>query len=79
MTGLVLRVAPCPEAPVARACHHHPVRQVRVMFSELEARIALLEAENNLRKNEHMMSHKVKFPPKKKPDTPKTIGDLQIL
>ena len=55
------------------------VTHLEMTIQKLEARIALLEAENNLRKNEHMMSHKVKSPPKKKPDTPKTIGDLQIL
>ena len=55
------------------------VTHLEMTIQKLEARIALLEAENNLRKNEHMMSHKVKSPPKKTPDTPKTIGDLQIL
>lgn len=55
------------------------VTHLEMTIQKLEARIALLEAENNLRKNECMMPHKVKSQPKKKPDTPKTIGDLQIL
>jgi hypothetical protein len=46
-------------------------------LQQQEARIARLEAENNLRKNEKLMARQAKQ--KKKPESPANIGELQIL
>ena len=48
-------------------------------LQKAEARIALLEAENNLRKNERTMMSKAKPKSKPQPEMPKNIEDLQIL
>lgn len=53
--------------------------QLEAALQKAESRIALLEAENNLRKNERMMARKAKPQPKPKPEMPKNIEDLQIL
>lgn len=55
------------------------LQRLEEALQKAESRIALLEAENNLRKNERMMAHKAKPQPKPKPEKPKNIEDLQIL
>jgi len=55
------------------------LQRLEQALQKAEARIALLEAENNLRKNERMMAPKAKPTTKPKPEMPKTIEDLQIL
>ena len=55
------------------------LQQIEQALQKAEARIALLEAENNLRKNERMMAPKAKPKAKPKAEMPKTIEDLQIL
>ena len=55
------------------------IQQMKEALQKAEARIALLEAENNLRKNERLMRPKPQPKSKSKPEMPKTIGDLQIL
>ena len=53
------------------------LQQQTLTIQKLEARIALLEAENNLRKNEKLMAKQAKQP--KKPEPPTNIEGLQIL
>lgn len=55
------------------------LQQMKETLQKADERIALLEAENNLRKNERLMKPKPQPKPKSKPEMPKTIGDLQIL
>ena len=51
--------------------------RMELTIQKLEARIARLEAENNLRKNEKLMARKT--PSAKKPHRPTDLGDLKIL
>ena len=53
------------------------LQQQTLTIQKLEARIALLEAENNLHKNEKLMAKQAKQP--KKPEPPTNIEGLQIL
>ncbi len=71
-------VAPAEENEVDEQLEARVVR-MEMTIQKLEARLALLEAENNLRKNERTMAHKAKPQPKPKPEMPKTIEDLHIL
>ena len=48
-------------------------------IQKLEARITRLEAENNLRKNEKLMTQQAKTKRTPTPDKPTTLGDLDIL
>lgn len=71
-------VAPTEENEVDEQLEARVVR-LEMTIQKLEARLALLEAENNLRKNEQQQARQAK--PKSKPqsDKPTTLGDLQIL
>ena len=51
--------------------------RLEMTIQKLEARIARLEAENNLRKNEKLMERQAKQ--QKKAQQPTNLGDLQIL
>lgn len=55
------------------------IEQMKEILQKAEARITLLEAENNLRKNERMMESKPKPKVKSKAEKPITIEDLHIL
>lgn len=71
-------VAPAEENEVDEQLEARVVR-LEMTIQKLEARLALLEAENNLRKNERTMVPKAKSPAKAKSEMPKTIEDLHIL
>ena len=71
-------VAPAEENEVDEQLEARVVR-LEMTIQKLEARLALLEAENNLRKNERTMAPKAKSPSKAKSEMPKTIEDLHIL
>lgn len=71
-------VAPAEENEVDEQLEARVVR-LEMTIQKLEARLALLEAENNLRKNERTMAPKAKSPAKAKSEMPKTIEDLHIL
>ena len=71
-------VAPAEENEVDEQLEARVVR-LEMAIQKLEARLALLEAENNLRKNERTMVPKAKSPAKAKSEMPKTIEDLHIL
>ena len=71
-------VAPAEEDEVDEQLEARVVR-LEMTIQKLEARLALLEAENNLRKNERTMVPKAKSPSKAKSEMPKTIEDLHIL
>ena len=53
--------------------------RLEMTIQKLEARIALLEAENNLRKNEKRMARKSTAQPSSKPKDAPDLGELQIL
>lgn len=53
------------------------LQKVEAALQQQETRIARLEAENNLRKNEKMLARQAKQ--QKKPEAPANIGELQIL
>jgi hypothetical protein len=53
--------------------------RLEMTIQKLEARITRLEAENNLRKNEKLMTHQAKPKRAPSPDKPTTLGDLNIL
>ena len=53
------------------------IQQQILTIQKLETRVALLEAENNLRKNEKSLVRSAK--PRKKPESPTNIDGLQIL
>ena len=53
--------------------------RLEMTIQKLEARIALLEAENNLRKNEKRMARKITPKPSPKPNDAADLGELQIL
>ena len=64
---------------VAPADEEPDEAQETVMDEQLEARITRLEAENNLRKNEKLMTQQAKTKRTPTPDKPTTLGDLDIL
>ena len=53
--------------------------RLEMTIQKLEARITRLEAENNLRKNEKLMTQQAKNKRTPTPDKPTTLGDLDIL
>ena len=53
--------------------------RLEMTIQKLEARITRLEAENNLRKNEKLMTQQAKTKRTPTPDKPTTLGDLDIL
>ena len=53
--------------------------RLEMTIQKLEARITRLEAENNLRKNEKLMTQQAKPKRTPTPDKPTTLGDLDIL
>ena len=53
--------------------------RLEMTIQKLEARITRLEAENNLRKNEKLMTQQAKLKRTPTPDKPTTLGDLDIL
>ena len=53
--------------------------RLEMTIQKLEARITRLEAENNLRKNEKLMTQQAKTKITPTPDKPTTLGDLDIL